>query len=67
MNSDINVYGKSGDVEGGELYILRNLELDKLNIKMFSIEVDQHKTEIIEFMKSKGYKIETELRGDIIF
>ena len=99
VNSDINVYGKSGDkrwahsgeevttncvsiltllestdidyfsldVEGGELYILKHLEWDKLNIKMFSIEVDQHKTEIIEFMKSKGYKIETELRGDIIF
>lgn len=64
-STDIDYF--SLDVEGGELYILQSLEWDKLNIKMFSIEVDQHKTEIIELMTSKGYKIETELRGDIIF
>ena len=64
-STDIDYF--SLDVEGGELYLLQSLEWDKLNIKMFSIEVDQHKTEIIELMVSKGYKIETELRGDIIF
>ena len=34
---------------------------------MFSIEVDQHKNEIIDFMENKGYSIETQLKGDIIF
>lgn len=64
-STDIDYF--SLDVEGGELYILKQLEWDKLNIKMFSIEVDQHKTEIIELMESKGYNIETKLQGDIIF
>ena len=64
-STDIDYF--SLDVEGSELYILQRLEWDKLNIKVFSVEVDQHKKEIIDFMSNKGYNIETELQGDIIF
>ena len=55
------------DVEGGEMLILKALEWDKLDIRVFSIEVDQNRNEITQFMKLKGYTEKTKLSGDIIF
>ena len=55
------------DVEGGEMMILKSLEWDKLDIRVFSIEVDQNRDEIIRFMNLRGYVEKIRLRGDIIF
>ena len=55
------------DVEGGELHILNSIDWNKLDIDWFTIETDQHRTEIINFMKSHGYQWVKKLLGDDIF
>ncbi|XP_071181635.1 protein Star-like [Mytilus edulis] len=55
------------DVEGAEMHILNSIEWDDLNIDVFTIETDQHRNEILSFMKQKGYKWIQKLLGDDIF
>lgn len=55
------------DVEGGEMLILNEIEWDELDIRVFSIEVDQNTEEIRQFMRNKGYIEKAKLSGDIIF
>ncbi|XP_063398909.1 protein Star-like [Mytilus trossulus] len=64
-HKDIDYF--SLDVEGAEMHILNSIEWDDLNIDVFTIETDQHRNEILSFMKQKGYKWIQKLLGDDIF
>ncbi|CAC5401665.1 unnamed protein product [Mytilus coruscus] len=55
------------DVEGAEMHILNSIEWEDLNIDVFTIETDQHRDQIMSFMKQKGYKWIHKLSGDDIF
>ncbi|XP_063423241.1 uncharacterized protein LOC134707433 [Mytilus trossulus] len=55
------------DVEGAELHILNSIEWEKINIDVLTIETDQHRDQILSFMKQKGYEWIQQLRGDDIF
>ncbi|XP_076082327.1 uncharacterized protein LOC143053412 [Mytilus galloprovincialis] len=55
------------DVEGAEMHILNSIEWEEINIDVFTIETDQHREEILSFMKQKGYKWIQKLQGDDIF
>lgn len=44
------------DVEGAELFILQSLDWDKLSIDILTIEVQENRAKIHDFMVSKGYK-----------
>ncbi|CAG2234602.1 unnamed protein product [Mytilus edulis] len=51
------------DVEGAEMHILNSIEWEEINIDVFTIETDQHREEILSFMKQKGYKWIQKLQG----
>lgn len=55
------------DVEGGELIILNGIPWEKVDIELFTIETDQHRDEIVKFMKSKGYENIKTIQGDDVF
>jgi len=55
------------DVEGGEMYILKSIDFDKLDITYFTIETDQHRDDILKFMEEKGYEHRHHLMGDDTF
>jgi hypothetical protein len=44
------------DVEGAEMVILQSIDWTQLDIDVFTIETDQHRQEILTFMKTHGYK-----------
>lgn len=44
------------DTEGNEFKILKTIDFDKYDIKVLSVENNYDNTEMIEYMKSKGYK-----------
>jgi len=41
-------------VEGGEMYILKLIDFDKLDITYLTIEKDQYRDDIQNFMDEKG-------------
>ena len=55
------------DVEGGEMYILKSIDFDKLDITFFTIETDQHRYDILKFMEEKGYDLKHNILGDDVF
>jgi len=55
------------DVEGAELFILNSIDWESLFIDVFTIETDQHRTEIIAFMEDHGYERIAKLTGDDVF
>ena len=55
------------DVEGAELFILNSIDWETLFIDVFTIETDQHRTEIIAFMEDHGYERIAKLKGDDVF
>ncbi|VDH94166.1 Hypothetical predicted protein [Mytilus galloprovincialis] len=55
------------DVEGAEMHILNSISWKEINIDVFTIETDQHRDQILNFMRIKGYKWIHKLRGDDIF
>ena len=55
------------DVEGAEMFILKSIPFDSITISVFTIELDQHSTEIVAFMESKGYSLVHRLSGDGVF
>lgn len=69
----MNVIGRrhidyfSLDVEGGELFILKSIDWEKLDIEYFTVETDQHREEILHFMENKGYDHVKNILGDDIF
>lgn len=55
------------DVEGGEIYILKSIDWNILDIKYFTIETDQNRDEILAFMEKQGYEWKHNILGDDIF
>ena len=58
------------DVEGDELYILKTVPFDKVNIKTMTVEYFHQKTRgasLIQFLDERGYGDYQKLRVDIIF
>ena len=55
------------DVEGAEMIILHSIDWDKLDIDVFTIETEQHREDILTFMKSRGYKWIQTILGDDVF
>lgn len=45
------------DVEGGEMDILTNFPFEKYDIDVFSVENNVQSSDLLQFMKSKGYEI----------
>lgn len=44
------------DVEGGELFVLESIDWNAMEVDIFTIETQEHRTEIIDLMKSHGYQ-----------
>ena len=55
------------DVEGAEMIILQSIDWKHLDIDVFTIETDQHRQEILTFMKTHGYKWIQTISGDDVF
>ena len=58
------------DVEGDELYVLKTIPFDKVNIRMMTVEFNNQKTHVttmIQFLKEKGYTNLQKLGVDVIF
>ena len=58
------------DVEGDELYILKTIPFEKVDIKMLNVEYCHQLTngeELVSFLRSKGYENITTIQRDIIF
>jgi hypothetical protein len=52
------------DVEGAEMIILQSIDWKHLDIDVFTIETDQHRQNILTFMKTHGYKWIQTISGD---
>jgi FkbM family methyltransferase len=55
------------DTEGSEFNIIKSIDYDKSNIKIFSIENNYGDTEIKDFLESKGYTLYKKIQWDDIF
>ena len=55
------------DVEGAEMIILKSINWKHLDIDVFTIETDQHRQDILTFMKTQGYKWIQTISGDDVF
>jgi hypothetical protein len=55
------------DVEGAEMIILQSIDWKHLDIDVFTIEKDQHRQNILTFMKTQGYKWIQTISGDDVF
>ena len=55
------------DTEGSELNIVRSIDFEKTNIKIFSIENNYGDTSIKEYLESKGYTHYAKIQWDDIF
>ena len=56
------------DVEGAEMKVLRTIPFDKVDIRVFSIEVNKlDKSELASFMAESGYRVLRDLKTDLIF
>jgi hypothetical protein len=52
------------DVEGAQMIILQSIDWKRLDIDVFRIETDQHRQDILTFMKTYGYKWIQTISGD---
>ena len=55
------------DVEGAEMIILQSINWKHLDIDVFTIETDQHRQDILTFMKTHGYKWIKTISDDDVF
>jgi FkbM family methyltransferase len=55
------------DTEGSELNIVKSIDYEKTNIKIFSIENNYGDTTIKDFLESKGYTHYAKIQWDDIF
>lgn len=55
------------DTEGSEFNVLKSIDYDKTNIKIFSIENNYGNTDIHDYLVSKGYHLYTKIDFDDIF
>jgi FkbM family methyltransferase len=55
------------DTEGSEFNIIKSIDFDKTNIKIFSIENNYGDEEISHYLSSKGYILYKKLQWDDIF
>ena len=58
------------DIEGDELYALRTIPFDSVDIDLMTVEVNQQTdsgSELRSFLGSKGYKEIQKVHADIIF
>jgi hypothetical protein len=55
------------DVEGAEMIILKSNDWKHLDIDVFTIETDQHRQDIMTFMKTQGFKWIQTISGDDVF
>lgn len=55
------------DTEGSELEILRSIDFEKTNIKVFVIENNYGRSEIKDFLETKGYNLLRKIQWDDIF
>lgn len=55
------------DTEGSEFNIVKSIDFEKSNIKMFIIENNYKQTDIQEFLQTKGYSLHKKLEWDDIF
>jgi hypothetical protein len=55
------------DVEGAEMIILQSIDWKHLDIYVFTIETDQHRQDIMTFMKTLRYKRIQIISGDDVF
>jgi FkbM family methyltransferase len=55
------------DVEGGELSVLKSLNLNKFNVYVISIENNGYSNDIREYLESNGYKYLTKIACDEIY
>ena len=55
------------DTEGSELDILSSIDFNKTFIKVITIEDNYHSKELLQFFKSRGYKLDKMLHCDKIF
>lgn len=62
-----NIDFLSIDTEGSELDILSTIDFNKIYIKVITIEDNYHSKELLNFFKSKGYKLDRMLHCDKIF
>lgn len=55
------------DTEGSEYNIIKSIDFDKTNIKIFSIENNYGDTIIKNYLETKGYTLQTKIQWDDIF
>lgn len=55
------------DTEGSELDILSSIDFKKISINVITIEDNYHSKELLQFFKSRGYKLDRILHCDKIF
>ena len=52
---------------GEEMIIFQSIDWKHLDIDVFTIETDQHRQDILTFMKTQGYKWIQTISGDDVF
>ena len=55
------------DTEGSEFNIIKSIDFDKTNIKIFSIENNYGNEDIKNYLETKGYILYTKIQWDDIF
>jgi hypothetical protein len=55
------------DTEGSEFNIIKSIDFDKTNIKIFSIENNYGTDDIKNYLETKGYILYTKIQWDDIF
>lgn len=55
------------DTEGSEFNIVKSIDFNKTNIKIFTIENNYQTTEIQNYLENNGYYLHTKLQWDDIF
>ena len=55
------------DTEGSEFNIVKSIDFDKTNIKVFIIENNYKETNIQEFLETKGYVLHSKIEWDDVF
>lgn len=63
----INIDYCSIDTEGSEFNVIKSIDYDKVNIKIFSIENNYSSLDIQEFLEERGYELHCKLQWDDIF
>jgi FkbM family methyltransferase len=66
-NNIIDIDYCSIDTEGSELNVIKSIDFDKTNIKIFSIENNYGDDTIKKFLEEKGYTLYKKIQWDDIF